>query len=278
MVFPQLADVAIEDIKRVADDLRSAAKIINFAIIYGRKAESLGPLLGISVEKAQEYIDFWMKRFAKVKIYIDEMHTQAKENGYVVDAYGGIRWIPEAQLANTRENRVALNHAMNQAQNSPIQSSASRMAFDSARRIQDRFRDEELFSIMLGGVHDSILDDIYPQEMANAIRICSQECTEYPSTLDWIGDVPIEFDQGIGVSWGRVMEFGKKTISDDSVRMTLKGGNVEWRLIQEQLEIGYDGMFQVHSYEEVGERKLANEFIEQSDKDVVVDLEIAYLQ
>jgi hypothetical protein len=121
------------------------------------------------------------------------------------------------------------------------------------------------------------LNDIYPGEMANAIRIVKESCVDYPSSLEWTQGYPIVFDFAMGVSWGRVLEFDNLQISDNKVQITLSGGNHDWELVKKELELGYDDMFCVKDIREGRELTPDNDFILHNTKSVKVDLELAYL-
>ena len=49
---------------------RSNAKAVNFGIIYGKGAFSLGQDLGISRKEAEEYINAYFARYPKIKTFM----------------------------------------------------------------------------------------------------------------------------------------------------------------------------------------------------------------
>ena len=51
---------------------RSNAKAVNFGIIYGKGAFSLGQDLGISRKEAEEYINAYFARYPKIKTFMED--------------------------------------------------------------------------------------------------------------------------------------------------------------------------------------------------------------
>ncbi|EPB66071.1 DNA-directed DNA polymerase, partial [Ancylostoma ceylanicum] len=73
-------NVALEDVTR---EQRSAAKAVNFGIIYGQSAFGLAQNLGISRTEAKQIIDSYFEQYATIKSYMDSAIAQAREQGYV---------------------------------------------------------------------------------------------------------------------------------------------------------------------------------------------------
>ncbi|MBW6431699.1 DNA polymerase I, partial [Patescibacteria group bacterium] len=79
--------------KKVTPEMRRAAKIVNFGIIYGVSAHGLHQQVGVSREEGQRLIDKYFKLHPNVRSYSDKMITQAKELGYVETIFGRRRWL-----------------------------------------------------------------------------------------------------------------------------------------------------------------------------------------
>ena len=67
----------------VTADMRRAAKVINFGIIYGMSAFGLSKQLGVNQREAQKYIDNYFERHKAVKDFMDGV----KESCPVVRVY-----------------------------------------------------------------------------------------------------------------------------------------------------------------------------------------------
>ena len=85
----EIFQVPLEDVTR---EQRSHAKAINFGLIYGKQAFSLGKELGIGRNQAQDYIDMYFSRYPKVYAYMKAIREEAKTKGYVTTLYGRRRY------------------------------------------------------------------------------------------------------------------------------------------------------------------------------------------
>src|SRR5439155_17776509 len=105
----------------VTGEMRSRAKTINFATIYGQGPHALSRQLKISHAEAREFIDRYFQRFRQVREYLDSMVEFARQHGYVQTIFGRRRYIPE--LRDRNFNIRAFGERT--AANSPIQGSAA---------------------------------------------------------------------------------------------------------------------------------------------------------
>lgn len=77
---------------------RSAVKSLMLGIMYGMGPASLADSIHGTVQDAQKIIDDFYNGFPKVKKWIDETYSFARENGYVEDLWGRRRRLPDIQL------------------------------------------------------------------------------------------------------------------------------------------------------------------------------------
>jgi DNA polymerase I len=107
------AQVAGIDPEHVTPKQRSAAKAVNFGIIYGQTAFGLSQQLGIPRGEAQAFIDAYFARFATVKDYIARTVADATRLGYARTIAGRRRYVPALASPNKNDRmgaeRVALN-------------------------------------------------------------------------------------------------------------------------------------------------------------------------
>ena len=61
-----------------AHELRRRAKIINYALLYGKTAFTLAKDIGVSQQAAQEFIDAYFAGFPGVRAYIDHTLDDAR--------------------------------------------------------------------------------------------------------------------------------------------------------------------------------------------------------
>lgn len=77
---------------------RSSAKTVALGLNYGMSAKSLSERLGESLEEAQKVIDGYYGGLLGVKKYTEESQQMLKKYGYVTDAFGRRRHIPDGTL------------------------------------------------------------------------------------------------------------------------------------------------------------------------------------
>lgn len=122
--------------------------------------------------------------------------------------------------------------------NSPIQNSAAILCVMSILLLGNVLAKKKLKSLIVGSVHDSILFDLYPGEIAAALPEIV-ECMEKTSTqqvgFEWIGDVPIVVDVELGESWGDAVE--AKPLPDN--RLLLSGPTAALERTEELLSRGH---------------------------------------
>ncbi|HST07519.1 MAG TPA: DNA polymerase I, partial [Gemmatimonadaceae bacterium] len=148
-------DVTLE---QVTSTMRSRAKTINFATIYGQGPHALSRQLGIEHAEAKEFIARYFERFKGVRNYLDAMVAFARENGYVQTIFGRRRYIPELRERNFNIRAFGERTAAN----SPIQGSAADLIKIAMIRIDDALRSDGLQGKMLLQVHDELVFEVPP--------------------------------------------------------------------------------------------------------------------
>ncbi len=182
-------DVPLAD---VTGTMRSRAKTINFATIYGQGPHALSRQLGIEHAEAKEFIARYFQRFQGVRNYLDAMVAFARENGYVQTIFGRRRYIPELRERNFNIRAFGERTAAN----SPIQGSAADLIKIAMIRIDDAFRVKQLESKMLLQVHDELVFELPPDELAQVQELVKHEM-EHAAQLS----VPLVVDLGVGKNW-----------------------------------------------------------------------------
>lgn len=180
------------DIGDVSGDMRSRAKTINFATIYGQGAHALSRQLGIDHAEAKEFISRYFERFAQIRRFLDSQVEFAREHGYVQTIFGRRRYIPEL-----RERNFSIRaFGERTAANSPIQGSAADLIKIAMIRIDASLRDPGIQSVMLLQVHDELVFEIAPGELDAVTALVKREM-EGAASLS----VPLVVDVGVGKNW-----------------------------------------------------------------------------
>ncbi|MCJ7806500.1 MAG: DNA polymerase I, partial [Clostridia bacterium] len=108
-------------LEEVTPIMREKAKAVNFGIIYGSSDYGLAQGLKIPRAEAKTYRDNYFERYRGVKVYMDMITEQAREQGYVTTMLNRRRDLPEIRSANHNIRSFAERMALN----TPIQGSAA---------------------------------------------------------------------------------------------------------------------------------------------------------
>jgi DNA polymerase-1 len=176
----------------VTPEMRSRAKTINFATIYGQGAHSLSRQIKVEHAEAKAFIDTYFERFAGVRRFLDSTVEQARELGYVETIFKRRRYIPE--LKDRNFNIRAFGERV--AQNSPIQGSAADLIKVAMIRIHHALIDLKLESRMLLQVHDELVFECPPRELSELQALVVREMTTAVKLA-----VPLVVDVGTGANW-----------------------------------------------------------------------------
>lgn len=179
-------------LEEVTSAMRSAAKAVNFGIVYGIGAFSLSKDLGISVKEADSFIQTYLDSFPGVRTYMEKTVTFGKEHGYVETLFGRRRPLPE--LASSNKNIQALGQRM--ALNTPIQGTAADIIKLAMIRVWRRLRKENLQAQLVLQVHDELIVDA-PLQEADAVSKLLQEEMQNAASLA----VPLDADVHTGTNW-----------------------------------------------------------------------------
>jgi DNA polymerase-1 len=153
-------------------ELRRRAKIINYALLYGKTAFTLARDIGVTPAVAQEFIDAYFGGFPKVRAFIDRTIENARTRGFVETMFGRRRMVPELNSRNGQIRQAAERMTVN----FPIQGSAA----DILKRAMIRLhavlaRSSEAWMILT--VHDELLIEA-PETAAEAIAAQVKEAME----------------------------------------------------------------------------------------------------
>jgi DNA polymerase-1 len=141
---------------------RTIAKSANFAILYGVSAFGLSQATRIDQKEAQRYIDAYFASHPRVRAFIDRTLAEGRERGYVATLLGRRRWLPDLKS----QNPVARSAAERMAMNAPVQGTASDMIKIAMVRMQAALGERGLRTRMLLQVHDELLFEAPPDEVA----------------------------------------------------------------------------------------------------------------
>jgi DNA polymerase-1 len=175
-----------------AHELRRRAKIINYALLYGKTAFTLARDIGVPQATAQAFIDAYFAGFPRVRGFIDQTLEDARRTGVVKTMFGRRRLVPEVTSRNGQIRAGAERIAVNM----PIQGSAAdilkRAMIDVDRVLAERHSGAR----MILTVHDELLFEA-PTDEADQVAALVKSTMAGAVTLR----VPLDVDVGIGENW-----------------------------------------------------------------------------
>jgi len=176
----------------VTPKLRSAAKAVNFGIVYGISAWSLADDIKVSNAEAQGFIDAYLARYTGVKRYMDSVKADAEKNGFVTTIYGRKRAIPELKASNFNLRSFGQRAAMN----TPIQGAAADIIKLAMIRVDQRLRKDGLQARLILQVHDELIVEA-PENEREAVTLLLKEEMEAAADLR----VKLLADVNWGYNW-----------------------------------------------------------------------------
>ncbi|HEY7820626.1 MAG TPA: DNA polymerase, partial [Vicinamibacteria bacterium] len=175
-----------------ASEQRRRAKIINFSIIYGKTAFTLGKEFGVPTREAQAFIDAYLDRYPRVRVLLEEIIRETRRSGKVRTLFGRQRYVPEIGS----RNRTTRSAAERVAVNTPIQGTAADLIKKAMIDLHHRLREERLRTRLLLQVHDELVLEAPDEEVDRASAVVRETMEQvYPL------EVPLRVDLKIGSSW-----------------------------------------------------------------------------
>jgi DNA polymerase-1 len=176
----------------VTREQRSAAKAVNFGIIYGQSAFGLAQNLNISRTEAKTIIDSYFEQYSTIKSYMDGTVAQAREKGYVETIMQRRRYLPDINSGNA----VVRGFAERNAVNAPIQGSAADIIKMAMVEVYRAMKKQPLKSKMILQVHDELVFDIHRSEMEWMKKLV-EDAMEHAVKMV----VPMEVELQFGENW-----------------------------------------------------------------------------
>lgn len=179
--------------EQVTPEMRRAAKVVNFGVVYGMGYYGLSSRLGITLEDATRYIDSYFETYRGVREYRDQCIASAARLGYAETMFGRRRPVPELASGNraTRElgERLAIN--------TPLQGTAADMIKKAMVDVAASIQAEGMDSRLTLQIHDELLLEAPLREL-EALTDIVGECMTGVAPLR----VPLKVNMGVYRNWG----------------------------------------------------------------------------
>ncbi len=177
----------------ITKQMRRAAKVINFGILYGMSPHGLSVATGMTRDQAEIFINRYKSVRQPLFDYMDRVKEQAKHDGYVETLFGRRRPMPDIKSSNFAIRSAAERAAINM----PIQGTEADLMKMAMIEVDRLLREQHNDCHMLLQIHDSILIEC-PEPVAHQIGDLLKE------TMENIYKLPVRLDVDVTTAsnWG----------------------------------------------------------------------------
>jgi DNA polymerase-1 len=180
---------------QVTDAQRSAAKAINFGVLYGMGARKLARSTGFSPDEAKLFLDKYFAAHAGIVDFIERMKAKAHEDGYVETIFGRKRYLPDIHSGIG----MLVAAAERMAVNMPVQGTQADLLKMAMIQV-DRFLREKHSDVkLLLQVHDELVFEVDKKFVAQ-VGAALQKIME--NVYTW--GVPLVVNVEYGTNWGEM--------------------------------------------------------------------------
>ncbi len=184
------------ELKDVTKEMRSAAKAVNFGVLFGMGSFGLAWRTNLTQKEAKHFIEEYYKAFSGLKTYLDKTIEQAHKDGYVETLYGRRRYVPELSSGNFQMRASGERMAINM----PIQGTEADMMklamIEVQRRLQEALYTQEEARQLLQ-VHDELVLEVKIGKEKEIMKLVEESMLAVNKL-----DVPVVVDVASCESWG----------------------------------------------------------------------------
>ena len=179
-------------IDEVTKEQRSAAKAVNFGIVYGISDFGLAEQIGVSRKEAKNYIEQYLEKYNGIDNFMKESVEEAKEKGYVETLFNRRRYIPELKSNNYMVRQFGARVAMN----TPIQGTAADIMKIAMVKLNRELENTDIDAKIILQIHDELLLEVKQEDKEKAKKML-QDCMENAASLT----VPLEVEVSEATNW-----------------------------------------------------------------------------
>ena len=181
----------------VAPEQRSAAKALNFGLMYGMGAPGFARATGMTLQQAQETMRRYFDAFPRVETWLEQAEATGRRTGKVRTALGRIRRIDTSQPGGVSTL----------SRNAPIQGAGADMTklalAEVERRLVERFGrvdDTRPDSGLVLVVHDELVAEVPAADADEGQALVVEGMLA--AAAEVLGDVPAAVDAIVRDRWG----------------------------------------------------------------------------
>jgi DNA polymerase-1 len=189
------AQVYGRELEDVTKQMRRAAKVINFGILYGMSPHGLAVAANMNFEQAKHFIDRYKELRKPLFDYTDTIREFARKEGYVETLFGRRRPMPDIHSSNFMVRQAAERAAINM----PIQGTEADIMKLAMVKIDEVLAAQHNDCRQLLQIHDSILVEC-PEAVAERVAKLLKD------TMENVYELPVKLtvDVSIGRNWGEL--------------------------------------------------------------------------
>ena len=180
---------------------RTAAKSVNFGLLYGMGLSTLAKNIGCTVPEAERIQNAVFGSFPKLKRWCDQQLKIARTEGVTYTYWNGDRARVRPMFNIASKDDYTRSKAEHGSWNTPVQGSASDFCLASLARCVDFILKNNYPAKLVLTVHDSLLFEVDEKKSSEFIDIIRHLMTDWPTH-----GVPILVDAEIGDTWGELEE------------------------------------------------------------------------
>lgn len=190
------AQVYGRELEDVTKNMRRAAKVINFGILYGMSPHGLAVAANMTYEQAIHFIERYKELRKPLFTYMDSIKEAARKDGYVETIFGRRRPMPDIHSSNFMVRSAAERAAINM----PIQGTEADLMKLAMIKVDEVLREQYPSAAMLLQIHDSILVEANEADAKPIAKLLRETMeTIYPDLA-----VTLTVDTTIGKNWGEL--------------------------------------------------------------------------
>ena len=169
----------------VTKEMRRAAKVVNFGIVYGISEYGLSEDLHIRPKEAKEFIANYYAQHKAVEDFMNQLIADARKTGKATTLFGRTRKMFDINASNY----MVRTRAERASQNMPIQGTAADIIKIAMVNIFDRLRDGGFKAKLIMQVHDELIIDCPKNEEEQVKKLLIEEMENATKLV-----VPLEVD------------------------------------------------------------------------------------
>ena len=214
-VFVAVLDNPGHHLYKQYKEWRQASKALTFGILYGSSPNGIAFNLNITLDKANQLIALYFDNFPGIKTYVELTHRMAKENKYVINAFGQRKWT--YGLNDVFKGTAVYNGGLRLSQNVRVQSTSSTFGLICFTEYNRKVK--ELGGWCTCSVFDSLEVQIPIPRAAEAIELGFKILDDDPvSMFPWL-TLPVGVDAEIGINWGEAKHVPRGITQEEIERM-----------------------------------------------------------